>query len=250
MSSFISESDNQAVDSTNPDVLHRLVKQALDNGTAPTLAEAEAIFRGYKLAIHFHPQGDDEFGQQAMLLTCVALARRVFLGGVTVYGELSGKQKTPLPLGPTLGDAVHSLGAMISVEKPVEQVRILIGDAASPSDGFSVRPLASGWRAGIVPGCSALRLEGKHAVPTSAMLAASLAVNEAFLFVNGAAPVAGYRTLGLSLWRLETDAEWISEDPSEPELMYLPSSLWLIGLGHLGQAYLWGLGLLNVITQR
>lgn len=29
-----------------------------------------------------------------------------------------------------------------------------------------------------------------------------------------------------------------------PELRYLPSNLWLIGLGHLGQAYLWGLGLL------
>jgi hypothetical protein len=27
-------------------------------------------------------------------------------------------------------------------------------------------------------------------------------------------------------------------------LRYLPSSLWLIGLGHLGQAYLWALGLL------
>ena len=31
---------------------------------------------------------------------------------------------------------------------------------------------------------------------------------------------------------------------SAPELRYLPSNLWLIGLGHLGQAYLWGLGLL------
>jgi hypothetical protein len=29
-----------------------------------------------------------------------------------------------------------------------------------------------------------------------------------------------------------------------PELRFLPFNLWLIGLGHLGQAYLWGLGLL------
>jgi hypothetical protein len=29
----------------------------------------------------------------------------------------------------------------------------------------------------------------------------------------------------------------------EPELQFLPSRLWLIGLGHLGQAFLWGLGL-------
>ena len=26
--------------------------------------------------------------------------------------------------------------------------------------------------------------------------------------------------------------------------MFLPSRLWLIGLGHLGQTYMWGLGLL------
>ena len=36
----------------------------------------------------------------------------------------------------------------------------------------------------------------------------------------------------------------MSCDASAPELSYLPSRLWLIGLGHLGQAYLWGLGLL------
>jgi len=37
---------------------------------------------------------------------------------------------------------------------------------------------------------------------------------------------------------------WIDADPSEPALSLLPSQLWLIGLGHFGQAYLWALGLL------
>lgn len=40
------------------------------------------------------------------------------------------------------------------------------------------------------------------------------------------------------------DVDWLAADPSEPALTYLPSQLWLIGLGHLGQAYLWALGLL------
>ncbi len=71
-------------------------KQVMDNGTASTVAEAESIFRGYKIEIDFQPQGDDELGQQAMLLTCVALAKRVFLSGVRVYGVLSGTQNTPL----------------------------------------------------------------------------------------------------------------------------------------------------------
>jgi hypothetical protein len=33
-------------------------------------------------------------------------------------------------------------------------------------------------------------------------------------------------------------------DTNAPPLRYLPSNLWLIGLGHLGQSYLWALGLL------
>ena len=36
----------------------------------------------------------------------------------------------------------------------------------------------------------------------------------------------------------------LAGDSEEPDLTYLPSRLWLIGLGHLGQAYLWGLGIL------
>ena len=81
-------------------------------------------------------------------------------------------------------------------------------------------------------------------MPLSGMLAAGLAVNEAFLFVNGGMPAAGRRALGLSLWRPGPEADWLQPDESEPPLTYLPSRLWLIGLGHLGQAYLWGLGLL------
>jgi hypothetical protein len=244
MSSSILESEIQPTDSTNPDALHRLVKQAIDNGTAATVAEAQAIFKGYTIGIHFDARGNDELGKQITLLTSVALAKRVFLGGVTVYGELSGLQKTALPLGPTLKDAVQALGARIGAESLVETVQILIGDVESPAHCFSVRPVASGWRGGIVAGDRSPISPGKPSIPTAAMFAASLAVNEAFLHINGAVPAAGHRSLGLSLWRLESDADWLLDDPTEPALTYLPSSLWIIGLGHLGQAYLWGLGLL------
>ena len=46
------------------------------------------------------------------------------------------------------------------------------------------------------------------------------------------------------LWRPKAHADWLAGDTEEPHLTYLPSQLWLIGLGHLGQAYLWGLGIL------
>lgn len=81
-------------------------------------------------------------------------------------------------------------------------------------------------------------------MPLAAMLSAALAINEAFLFVNGETPAAGRRIVGLSLWRPGSSDFWLSADRTEPPVRYLPSRLWLIGLGHLGQAYLWGLGLL------
>ena len=79
-------------------------------------------------------------------------------------------------------------------------------------------------------------------MPLAAVLAASLAVNEAILAVSGDAPSAGKRSIGLSLWAPAVE-DWLHDDGA-PELTYLPSKLWLIGLGHLGQAYLWNLGLL------
>jgi hypothetical protein len=68
------------------DSLHRLAKQAIDSGAASSIAEAEAMLRGYRLDLAI---GEPEVGDphhQAALLTGVALARRVFLGGVSVAG--------------------------------------------------------------------------------------------------------------------------------------------------------------------
>ena len=46
----------------------------------------------------------------------------------------------------------------------------------------------------------------------------------------------------LSLWRPELS--WRDDTASGPAIDRLPSALWLIGLGNLGQAYLWTLGML------
>ena len=55
--------------------LHRLVKQALDSGAASSVAEAEAMFRGYELSFEIGPSESLDPGHQAALLTGVALAR-------------------------------------------------------------------------------------------------------------------------------------------------------------------------------
>jgi hypothetical protein len=55
-------------------------------------------------------------------------------------------------------------------------------------------------------------------------------------------PLAGRRPSGLSLWN--PGADWLVADQTEPKIELFPNALWLIGLGNLGQAYLWILGAL------
>lgn len=226
------------------DSLHRLVKHAIDSGAAESLAAAEAMFRQYRLVIDLDPSAAGDPVQQAILLTALALGRRVFLGGVIVTGPLETELWVPMPLGRTLSDAVRALGG-IPGDRDAGAPTIVIGNTAGGRrEGFCVRTAASGWRGGILPIHSELTPGPGPAMPLAGMLGAALAVNEAYLYATGGAPAAGRRAVGISLWNPSPAADWLESDRDEPHLAYLPSRLWLIGLGHLGQAYLWGLGLL------
>ena len=220
--------------------LHRLMKAALDNGTASSLAEAEAIFKGYTLSIAFDARVATDPAYQAALLTSVALARRVFLGGVRVSGAVDVPLAPNMPFGGTITEAIVKLGAAITDEVTSDHPIISITDRATARQGdFHIRPAFAGWRGGVVP--IDFEFSSSSAMPLSPMLAAGLAINEAFTFVADRDPIAGRRAIGISLW--DSDRDWLVEDDG-PDLVLLPSRLWLIGLGHLGQAYLWALSLL------
>ncbi len=224
--------------------LHRLVKHALDSGAAASIEEAESIFRGYRLTLSLASADACDALAQGALLTAIALGRRVFLGGVTVDGPLDVVLTVPLPFGRTLRDAVVALGG--ATDTPIDGTpTIAIGGAPRPrTSAFAARAVWAGWRGGVVPIDSDLSPDPGPVMPLAAMLSVGIAVNEAFLFVSGGVTAAGRRSVGLSLWRPSVETSWLDSDTGEPSLTYLPSRLWLIGLGHLGQAYLWGLGLL------
>jgi hypothetical protein len=57
--------------------------------------------------------------------------------------------------------------------------------------------------------------------------------------------IFGKRAVGLSLWKPAAREDWTEPASDGPPVTYLPDHLWLIGLGHLGQAFLWALGLLD-----
>lgn len=229
------------------DSLHRLMKQAIDSGQAKSLEEAEALFRGYRL--QFVIDGGEAQEHQAALLTGIALARRVFLGGVEVSGDLNAPLRVPLPLGSTLAEAVARVGGGTSGDANPAIPTIYIGGPVRPrSASFQVRTVFAGWRGGVMPAHAPFNGGEAFTVALAPMLAAALAVNEAFFHVQGKTPTAGRRAAGFSLWALDNPS-WLNPEEDAPAVQYLPSHLWLIGLGHLGQAYLWALGLLPYPAQ-
>jgi len=228
----------------NAEDLHRLVKQLMDNGNASSLEEAKAMFRSYRLDITIDATEVKDAGHQAALLSAVALARRAFLGGVVVDGPLAAPLQIPLPLGHTLEEAVIGLGGSPGVGRPGTPTITIGGGPRARVSPFHVRTAFSGWRGGIVPVHQQPTLHRGTHMPLAPMLASALAVNEAFLWVQESGSAFGRRPVGLSLWDPSQHTNWLNDGGDEPDLQFLPNNLWLIGLGHLGQAYLWGLGLL------
>jgi len=228
---------------TAADSLHRLLKQALDSGIAASLADAEAMFLGYRLVFNIGANEASDPLHQAALLTGIALARRVFLGGVSVIGMVDTPLRVPLIRAATLSEAVVALGGSLIQGGPNAPIVTIGGPPRVRTDRFHLRTVFAGWRGGAVPAHSDLAVTSGTTIPIAAMLSVALAVNEAFRYVAGGGSATGRRSVGLSLWR-PSNRDWVTSAEDGPELLYLPARLWLIGLGHLGQAYLWGLGLL------
>lgn len=226
-----------------PDELHRLVKLAMDTGEAESIEHALRIFAGYRIGVAVGPEIATSATHQAALLTFLRLASRVFLGGIDVVMCVDPPRLLSGNLN--IDKAIASAGArrVKSLEPHVPSV--CIGTVSLPhSASFAVRTVFSGWRAGVVPAHAGVPFAFEAEFPLSGALAAALAVNEAFLFVRQDTPEAGFRDVGLSFWRPDAVDDWWKPDNDGPALAYLPSKLWLIGLGHLGQAYLWGLSIL------
>jgi hypothetical protein len=227
------------------DNLHRLMKLIMDTGEVSTLEEAQQLFAGYQLVLDVGSDVALSPTLQAAVLTALNTGRRCFLGGVHVAGDLDFDLCIPWRKCRTLGDAVIDLQGNVSKVVP-PLPRIVFGGAsnASESSPFALRATFEGWSGGVIPLEDTRRLPEQHEFTPSGVLAGALAVSEAFQFVRGGNAQTGRREVGLSLWHLEDDVSWLEESAFGPPPEHLPSKLWLIGLGHLGQAYLWTLGFL------
>lgn len=207
-----------------------------------TYSEALNILRQLRLNLICGEEIRDSVSLQAALITAVNTGKRSFHGGVTVLLPTNVKNLLPWPSGGSLNDVAAELGACLGNPSisPVSQT-LYFGATTDPvEDGLSV--ICSGWRGGVAPSDQKVFLQSPHDFATGGVLAGSLAVAKGFFRVTGLSSRFVTGPQGFSLWRPEVD--WLEEASDGPELEILPLRLWLLGLGHLGQAYVWNLGLL------
>lgn len=175
---------------------------------------------------------------QTALLTAVALCARCFgLVSISVPPETPYCANFPITAD-TLEIAARGMGA-ISTEAEATH-SIIIGAGAIHAPGTTpVRATWRGWVATVSPASDDAEACGGE-IPLTGIAAAALAVGELFQ-KRRSDPLACRREQRISLWNAGTDAT----DPGPETIAALPRDIWLIGLGNLGQAYLWALSALD-----
>lgn len=222
------------------DGLNWLVKIAMDSGEASTPEEAERIFSEYRMQIVVGAAVADSAVLQAALLTAVNCASRCMLGGVIVVGA-RGSLRVKLPPFHNLQEAVSGLGARMADVVDPTVATVVIGDVDGRDiERLAIRATFAEWCGGVVPFAGGARLTETGTFTTAGVLAGGVAVAEIFQRLRGN-PMACRRSTGLDLWDFRRD--WM-RGAGAPAADRLPSSAWLVGMGNLGQAYLWTLGLL------
>jgi hypothetical protein len=142
----------------------------------------------------------------------------------------------------TIRDAFRLLGVPTTTDLPdATTASIALGDAAASQS--AMRITFDGWIAKVGPSHLVDRLGEREYCPLAGILGASLAISELFLSFAAISLEAGRRAVALSLWRPKAAVS----DPSAVgvPVEFLPRTLWALGLGHLGNSYLWTLASLR-----
>lgn len=227
----------------NANTLHRTAKYFMDSGRAESHDEAMALLTQFGLNIYAGPEIATSVHHQNALLTIVNMASRTFLGGIQVIGLPDVQCVSSLAPDRSLIRAVTELGSKTH-SKPLEDwPSVVLGSVEHPaSHKPSWRITWNGWRGGVIPTRDGKRLNETDAMHLAPLLAASACTAEVFAYHAGDHSMAGRRSMGLSLW--DPSRDWLAVDPTEPVLTSLPSRLWIVGLGNLGQAFAWALAVL------
>jgi hypothetical protein len=219
----------------------RITKAFTDSSLVDSFVAAEARLDAVIPTVAIGAKAAQSRAGQTAALTALVTAQKCF-GRVRLVSEgVNTPLHQPLLDGCTLEDAAQALGAEVTTS---------IGDTTTHLVRIGYTPAWRGWQVSTwwdrwltgtrrVPtavGCSGLPLAG--------MFAGALAVRQVFAHVRlGVSP----REETISLWEphKQTDLQ-----QAGPRNCTIPNRLWLVGLGHLGQAFVWGLISLPLVGAR
>jgi hypothetical protein len=217
----------------------RITKALTDGARVGSFAEAEARLDGIRVAVAIGADQMNTRAEQAAALTAIATARKCF-GGVSLIMEDDAALLTPLPLGKTLRHAARLLGARLAARPPRGTTHtIIIGDADSRK-GWTIRCWWDRWLAGTRAADEADAADSSLAL--AGVFAAAVAMRQIFACaLTGKSPRP--RDTTVNLWEPWNAVELGAPGPITFDL---PDKLWFLGLGHLGQGFVWNLCLLGV----
>jgi hypothetical protein len=221
----------------DPDSIDRVAKLLVDAGDVASFAEAEALLRVYRMQVVLDAHACTDAACQAAALSAVNTGVRAMHGGVKVFLAEERECVVPFGRGQPLSTVIASVGGELA-DRPEPDVATIAFGEHEPRGGKApvLWCVPYGWIASVSP--TPPTASAAAEIP-AAVLSGSLAVSEIFQWLRGYA-VAGDRALEVSLWNPGRDGG----GADGPPITHLPAALWLLGLGHLGQAYAWLLSLL------
>jgi hypothetical protein len=226
--------------------LSRISKLFVDRDQTSVEA-ALARRQRYTVNLLCGPDVEQSYTLQLAVLTAANVANRCFPGAVQIALEHT-LEDAPLLVWPSLertfGQALADLlgrRALTDLRSHEQEGRAVIFGNAPPTKG-ALRVTFDGWIAKVGPANDVERLPEREYCSLSGVLAGSLAISELFFSFAEISIEATRRIVGLSLWRPNLDIG----DPAAlgVQVEFLPRELWVLGLGHLGNAYLWSLSTL------
>ncbi len=205
-----------------------------------SVEEADLQLESSALSIHVTDGALSTPAGQAAVVTAILLGARCF-GKILVSGDFDHEiSAAKIPIGSSIRAVMNAVGATEEVE-PTCRTVVLGACRLSNRTLPETRAGWDGWRAYALPK-NAMRELGDGSNALTGIAAAAMALGSAFMAELGD-PNAGRRTQEISLW----SPDETGPHANGPTSYSLPNSLWMIGLGNLGQAYLWCLSWLPFI---
>jgi hypothetical protein len=212
--------------------------KAITDGSELDFEQAEARIAAVRIVIIVGEDGVKSAAGQACALTAMVAAKKSFRN-VALILRADVPLIRPVPGGLTLARAAEVLGVTTYRAPPRNATHaIVVGSGAGPAESFTIHCCWDGWATGIRNAVDVTGI-GASWNPLCGSFAAALAVREIFAHVRGKRGTFP-RSFAMSMWE-----PWSVGSLSQgPTTVHLTRELAIVGLGHLGQGFIWNLMLL------